>query len=193
MTDQSKKAESDHSGRVQSPLLPFAEQELLSVRLLPAEFSRAAGVSKQTVSRWIKKNIVTLGADGRLDPKIAMRQILKNSDPGRVRARLVRMAYADLADLREQANRAGDLESQLADTISRMEYFENYAAELDLAFDRAVDVLVGGIAAIRAAQDPEALRKVFGGLLDAALLRAADERALRGVCDADFTFHEPKR
>ena len=65
-----------------SSLLPFAESDMLAVRLLPAEFARTVGVSRQTVSQWIKQGKVTLGADGRLDPTRAFRQLLRPLPPG---------------------------------------------------------------------------------------------------------------
>lgn len=98
-----------------SPLLPFAESDLLAVRLLPAEFARAICVSKQTVSRWIKGDKITLGCDGRLDPNVAMRQVLRNGDPGRTRARLLRQAMTEVAELREAAARLPLVEQQLAE------------------------------------------------------------------------------
>lgn len=46
------------------PFLPFAETELLAVRLRPAEFARCIGVTKQSVSRWIADGNLTLATDG---------------------------------------------------------------------------------------------------------------------------------
>lgn len=103
-----KKHNSAATGNPQ-PFLPFAEVELLAVRLRPAEFARAIGTTKQSVSRWIKDGKVTLGADGRLNPTKAMRELLRTGDPGRIRASLVRHALSDMGDLRAQANRADDL------------------------------------------------------------------------------------
>lgn len=97
----------------QSPLLPFAEGELLAVRLLPAEFSRVLGVSKQSVSRWIKSGKVTVGCDGRINPNEGMRQLLRNGDPGRIRARLIRSAVSDLSELRAQVSQLEILEKEM--------------------------------------------------------------------------------
>ncbi len=97
------------------PALPFAECELLRVRILPSEFARSLGVHKSTVSRWLKNGTIAAGADGRIDPQRATRQLLRNGDPGRFRARLLRQAYADVNDLRAQADRAAQLEQQLLD------------------------------------------------------------------------------
>jgi hypothetical protein len=94
--------------------LPFPDAALLAVRLLPSEFARAVGVSKQCVSLWIKNEKVTLGADGRLNPQAAMKQLLRTGNPGRIRARIVRQAFADMGDLRAEAARASDLAQQLA-------------------------------------------------------------------------------
>ena len=48
--------------------LPFDMADMIAVRLLPAQFARMVGVSKQSVSKWIRAGKVTLGPDGRLDP-----------------------------------------------------------------------------------------------------------------------------
>lgn len=113
MTNSIQSTAPGGSSIVQSSL-PFSDSELLAVRLLPSEFARAVGVSKQCVSLWVKNEKVTLGADGRLNPQAAMRQLLRNGNPGRIRARIVRQAFADMADLRTEAARASDLEQQLA-------------------------------------------------------------------------------
>lgn len=97
------------------PLLPFNECELLRIRITQAEFARSLGVNKSTVCRWLKNGTISAGADGRIDPQRATRQLLRNADPGRFRARLIRQAYGDLNDLRAQADRAVQLEQQLTD------------------------------------------------------------------------------
>jgi hypothetical protein len=110
--------------------LPFAPAELLRVRVLPAEFARMLGVNRSTVSRWISRGTITPAADGRVDPQRAMRQLLRHGNPGQLRARLVRQAFGDLADLRAEAARATDLERQLhALGISSTE--ERAAADAD--------------------------------------------------------------
>ncbi len=92
-------------------LLPFDPVDLVALRVLPAEFARMLGVSKQTVSQWIKRGIVTLGPDGRLDPKIATRQYMQRIDPAKQRARVLKQAGASLDELRA---RVRTLESELA-------------------------------------------------------------------------------
>lgn len=99
---------------VPQPFLPFAGDELLRVRVCQSDFAKMVGVDKATVCRWIQKGTITLGTDGRLDPQQAMRELLSRGDPDRIRARIVRQAFADMADLRAQASRAGELEAQVA-------------------------------------------------------------------------------
>ncbi|MBS0194777.1 MAG: hypothetical protein JSR34_11075 [Proteobacteria bacterium] len=83
-------------------LLPFDPADLMAMRVLPSEFARMCGVSKQTVSQWIKKGTVSLLPDGRLDPVRASRQVLQNTDPARLRARVFRQASASQEELRQR-------------------------------------------------------------------------------------------
>jgi hypothetical protein len=124
-----KSPDSAPSSKAQQ-LLPFAETELLAVRLRPAEFARCIGVTKQSVSRWIADSKVTLGADGRINPTAAMRQLLRTGDPGRIRARLVRQAFADMGDLRAQAARADELGLKVATLAEQIEV-ERFSADHD--------------------------------------------------------------
>jgi len=166
--------------------LPFDEQDLLSVRLLPSEFARTIGVSRQAVSQWVKHGKVTLGADGRLDPNRAFRQLLRTGDPGRIRVRLVRQAIADMADLREAAGRTSLLEQQLNDAQRRIKYLEGYSRELDLASEIAPGVLADSISEIRAAEargGRSELVACFVELLYRALIQAADTQ----MGDIDFS------
>ncbi|MHB1360410.1 MAG: helix-turn-helix domain-containing protein [Rhodocyclaceae bacterium] len=170
-------------------MLPFAEGELLAVRLLPAEFARALNVSKQTVSRWIHTDKVTLGCDGRLNPKQAMSQLLRNGDPGRMRTRLVRQAFADMGDLRAHAARVDELEQQMSDATARLLHLEAYAAESLVANEIAIDLLVEHLGEIRTAPDEAALRELLDDLFVRALVLAPDRIAQRDHIDlANFDF-----
>jgi hypothetical protein len=81
-------------------LLPFDPAELTAVRVKPAEFARLVKMSKQTVSQWVKKGIISLGPDGRLDPAVASRQVFERSDLAKIRARVFKTAAMSMADLR---------------------------------------------------------------------------------------------
>lgn len=82
--------------------LPFAPADVIAVRLLPAQFARVVGVSKQSVSKWIHAGKVTIGPDGRLDPAKAIQEVLKNTAPPRLRARMFRQAMGGADAMRAE-------------------------------------------------------------------------------------------
>lgn len=98
--------------------LPFNLADMIAVRLLPAQFARVLGVSKQAVSKWIHAGKVTLGPDGRLDPAKAIQEVLKNTAPTRLRARIFRQAMegadAMRVELRALQRKVAGLEQELA-------------------------------------------------------------------------------
>ena len=104
------KMDEDKSENARPSLLPFDPSDLVAMRVLPAEFARMVGVSKQTVSQWIKRGTVELGPDGRLEPRKASRQVIERTDPARLRARVFRQASASFDELRA---RVRELESEL--------------------------------------------------------------------------------
>lgn len=151
------------------PFLPFAETELLAVRLRPAEFARCIGTTKQSVSRWIADGKVTLGADGRINPTAAMRQLLRTGDPGRIRARLVRQAFSDMGDLRAQAARADELGLKAAQLAEQIEV-ERFSADQDYeTLERWLDEFKRRMAEtpldVRAGLDADAWRLYVGETL----------------------------
>lgn len=91
--------------------LPFDPRDPLSLRVRPATFARMMRVSKQTVSMWIKRGTITLGADGLLEPERAARQAIANTNPAKLRARVLRQAVTDHDALRA---RVRALEAELA-------------------------------------------------------------------------------
>lgn len=131
------------------PALSLSFAEVGRLRVRPAEFARMVDVSRQTVSQWIAQGKVTLGADGRLDPTVAAGQVVRNSDPTRLRARVLRGAVQDADTLRR---RVADIERDLAAARERVDYLEKFtddwtvAEELllgELADDGTLEALLG--------------------------------------------------
>lgn len=92
-------------------MLPFDPAELTAIRIRPVDFAKLCGVTRQAVSKWIKNGTITLGPDGRLDPAAAYRQLLSNTNPVKLRARIVRDAVEPVAPLHD---RIAELEAQIA-------------------------------------------------------------------------------
>jgi len=82
--------------------LSLVPDPVLRIRVRPADFARMLGVSRQSVSRWVKRGHVVLGPDGRLDPEAATRSLLRHVDPSRLRARLLRPLAEELDGLRHE-------------------------------------------------------------------------------------------
>lgn len=117
-------------------LLPFdpAEMDRSGLRLTRAEFARFLGCSKQAVGEWVTAGKITLGADGRLDPRQAVAQLLRNSDPARLRAKVLAPLVRDLGT---HQRRIAELEARLAAAEERAEFCEAEAAEAAELRDRA--------------------------------------------------------
>lgn len=121
-------------------LLPFDPKDMMGMRVTPAVFAGMCGVTKQSVSRWIKKGWVTLGVDGRLDPVAATRQYLSHADPKRVRARVFRDALATQAEL---CARIQSLEAEVvAERAAKAEMisFDDLAIRLDRLIHSIVEL-----------------------------------------------------
>lgn len=91
MTDRSKQTQDPPP----EPALSLSWQDMALVRIRPADLARLLGVSRQTVSQWIAKGIVTLLPDGRLDPVRATREVIERGNPGTIRVRVLREAMAE--------------------------------------------------------------------------------------------------
>ena len=137
-------------------LLPAVDT---AVRVLPAELARIFGVSRQTVSRWVKKGKVTLHADGRVNPSEAARQILARSDPRRMRAQLLKPLLDDVGSLREQL---GSLREQLEEGRARVAMLEKQLViarssegQFAALADRLSDLVVERESDLRSTSDPD--------------------------------------
>ncbi len=101
------------AGASTSAPLPFEPADLAQgVRVTQADFARMTGVSRQTVSQWVKLGkIRAVYPDGSLDPARAAREVIKNTDPARLRAKIFRVATEDAQALR---GRVATLERELS-------------------------------------------------------------------------------
>ena len=116
-------ADSDSSTKTLVETLPLAfasssEMEMAGIRVTRAEFSRMMGCSKQAVTDWVKSGRITVGCDGRFDPREAISQLLRTGDPARLRFRvlaplakeiaakdrLISALQSELAEAREEAD-----------------------------------------------------------------------------------------
>jgi hypothetical protein len=96
-----------------TPLLPLGHDhaELRSgLRVTRAQFARMMGTSRQAVTTWVKSGKITIGADGGLDPRVAIAQLLRHSAPARVRAKVLAPLIGELSALH---HRVAELEAKL--------------------------------------------------------------------------------
>lgn len=129
MTGETQTAPMQAAIAVTSPL-PFDPRDLMKLRVLPAQFARMMGVSKQSVSKWIKHGKVTLGPDGKLDPAAATRDLIGKTEPTRMRARVIRAATQEYDELRQ---RIADLEAELTRVASVTAEAEGKAEAIEQA------------------------------------------------------------
>lgn len=182
VTDHTDQAPQTPSQTQQSLSGLLDHPDLLRVRILPAQFARAVGVSKQSTTRWVRDGWVTLGADGRLDPTVAIGQLLRRCDPGRLRARWLRQAVTEVQELREAAamadervaavearaeDRAGIAEAALREALAQIAHLERWTADGDAHADTFFALLVEHAETLRATP-PEAWAQTLSDLSNAA-------------------------
>jgi hypothetical protein len=111
-----------------SALLPFAPGELdrSGLRLTRAEFARFLEVSKQAVGEWVTAGKITLSQDGRLDPRQAVSQLLRNSDPARLRSKVLAPLVKNLGGLQR---RIAELEAEVAYADEMADFNEEASLE----------------------------------------------------------------
>lgn len=153
MTQDAAEHDKDSTHGVSSLSLPFDAAEMVSVRMLPAEYARLLGVSKQSVSRWIKAGKIPAGFDGRIDPVKATRQLLRNTEPGLLRSRVLVAAMDDLRELRTAAARVVDLESELARSQKDIAFYRTYSEDADSQVREMMRLLIELEGALRETPD----------------------------------------
>jgi hypothetical protein len=102
-----------NTSQPKTPLLPFAPADLdrCGIRMTRADLARFLGVSRTAVTEWVKSGKVCVGSDGRLDPRQAVGQLLRSTDPARLRSKVLAPLGHEIDGLRK---RIADLEARLA-------------------------------------------------------------------------------
>lgn len=135
----------------QPNLFPSDNADYGRVRMRPAEFARLMGCSKQAVSRWIQDGKIVLGADGRLQPNIAVTQLLRNSNLNQLRTKLLRPVIKHIDNLDQKIK---SLEQQLDKASSDAEFYEGSTTELLNLLDQIEPALISEMAALEGHELP---------------------------------------
>lgn len=124
----------DFDSVIKNTPLPFDHGEAvkMGIRVRPAEFARIMGCTKQAVSVWVRDGKITLGTDGRVDPRQAVAQLLRTSDPARLRAIVLRPLVIEANTLR---HRCESLENTISSQKEEIEFLEGVTGELHESWD----------------------------------------------------------
>lgn len=114
-----------------SPTLDLGLGDDYNLRVLRSELARMLGVSKPTVSEWVKAGWITLGADGRIDPRQAVASLLRHRDPARIRSKVLAPLISDIAgrdrEIERQRLALDDLLRQLTEAKEDASFEESSA------------------------------------------------------------------
>lgn len=161
---------------------PLDLGELTSgIRVRPAQLARMCGVSKQAVSGWIRRGLITLGPDGRVDPTKAARDLVTRSDPGRLRARVFRDIVDDVGALRR---RISDLEAKSRDLQEQVTHLDRVRRAQATCEALLVKLLLASEADLRATPGAAGWRDMIEALRDEAAMSVA------GTGPAPYVFDE---
>ncbi|RMG32528.1 MAG: hypothetical protein D6720_13150 [Gammaproteobacteria bacterium] len=150
--------------------LPFDPEEVAGVRLRQAEIARLFGVTPAAVSQWVKRGKISTFPDGRIDPNRAARELAKNCDLNRLRAKPFRPLRQELEQLRE---RVRDLRQERAALIETRQALEDRLADALAALGEQAAWLDLFLEAVRRmtlprAADAEAFQAAVQEAFDAA-------------------------
>lgn len=162
-----------------------SDQELLAgIRVTRAQFARIMGCSRQAVTEWVRAGRLTVGVDGRFDPRQAVASLLRTGDPARLRARVLQPLALELQSYRAriveleaalgQAIRNTEVQrGQLAELAEEKEFFEGSSEEFAGVFEALKTELSASWHALAALPDGDGLGIVLEWL-DRALLCGSD-------------------
>ena len=101
-----------------APELNLGLGEDYNLRVLRSEFARMMGVSKPTVTEWVKAGWITIGADNRIDPRQAVASLLKHRDPARIRSKVLAPLISDIAGRDREIDRLRQLVEELRQQLA---------------------------------------------------------------------------
>lgn len=131
-----KQLDSDHLGGFSEiePSLPGLSNDaalMAGIRVTRAQFAKIMGCTRQAVTEWVRGGRLTVGPDGRFDPRQAVASLLRTGDPAKVRARVLAPLVADIAsrdrEIERQRLALDDLRRQLADANEDVAFEESSA------------------------------------------------------------------
>lgn len=140
-----------------SDLFSSSDLDRLGLRVTRAEFAKLMGTSRQAVTLWTQQGRITVGTDGRFDPRQAVAQLLRTGDPARIRSRVLAPFVAELAEQRE---RIAQLERDLADAKENAEFYELACSEWGSLVEAIRFHLEVSWRALRAADEAAALAAI---------------------------------
>ena len=121
-------------------LLPSSDELVAGIRVTRAQFAKMMGCSRQAVTEWVRAGRLTVGPDGRFDPRAAVASLLRTGDPARLRAKVLQPLAAELQALR---GRIVDLEATLGQALRTI---ETERTERERLIDEAVEFHEGAAA-----------------------------------------------
>ncbi len=121
-------------------LLSNSDELVAGIRVTRAQFAKMMGCSRQAVTEWVRAGRLTVGPDGRFDPRTAVASLLRTGDPARLRAKVLQPLAAELQTLR---GRIVDLEAALGQALRTI---ETERSERERIIDEAVEFHEGAAA-----------------------------------------------
>lgn len=121
-------------------LLSNSDELVAGIRVTRAQFAKMMGCSRQAVTEWVRAGRLTVGPDGRFDPRAAVASLLRTGDPVRLRAKVLQPLAAELQALR---GRIVDLEATLGQALRTI---ETERTERERLIDEAVEFHEGAAA-----------------------------------------------
>ena len=171
--------DSDSNTKTLAETLPLdfassSDLEKAGIRVTRAEFSRIMGCSKQAVTDWVRSGRITVGGDGRFDPRAAVSQLLRTGDPARLRLRILEPLAKELA---AKERLIADLRRELAESREEADFERSAAVGLLRGQDALLERLADEWESLKLC-DGRAAVGLIAAWLDAAAMAGGDP----GLC-----------
>lgn len=149
------------------------------IRVRPADLARLLNVSKQSVSQWVKNGKITIGSDGRIDPKLAVEQLLRNANPATLRAKMLRPLTDDVKKLQ---TKIAQLEATLQDRENLLSWLDSEYDDLHDAFSQFENLIVEHEFAIRSTPNSNEFARLIAAISE-HVMKPENERSPMQIDD----------